>query len=81
MTYRQVFTPDKENHSIEVPEQFFGKEIKVIIEDVDNSTKLTHPVPPKGKKVNIEELLEGFGTMPDFPSIEEIRAKAWPSKW
>jgi hypothetical protein len=28
-----------------------------------------------------EKLFETFGESPDFPSIDSIRAKAWPYKW
>lgn len=43
----------------------------------------TNPRPflPKGKEVSARELLDFFGKAPDFPSEEEIRAKAWPSSW
>jgi hypothetical protein len=63
--YKQVLIPDKKNHSIEMPEQFFGN----------------NPAPPAGKKTTINELLESFGAAPDFPTTDEIRAKAWASKW
>jgi len=39
MTYRQVLTPDEKNHSIEIPEEFFGKKIEVIIKDIDDSVE------------------------------------------
>jgi hypothetical protein len=52
-----------------------------MISELDNQNKSKrYPLPP-GKKVTANELLERFGEAPDFPTIEEIRAKAWPSKW
>ena len=81
MTYRQILVPDEKNHSIEMPEEFFGKKIEVIIKDIDDAVESSHPIPPPGKITSPDELLKEFGTAPDFPSIEEIRAKAWPSKW
>jgi hypothetical protein len=79
--YKQVLTPDKNNHSIEMPEQFFGKKVEVIVVELSDGTKGTNPVPPPGKKVSVNDLFENFGAAPDFPSIEEIRTKSWPSKW
>ena len=81
MMYKQVLTPDKNNHSIEMPEQFFGKKVEVIVVELSEVIKDTNPVPPKGKEVSVNDLFESFGAAPDFPSIEEIRTKAWPSKW
>ena len=79
MIYKQTLVPDKKNHTIEMPEHFFGKKIEVIM--IELRDKDSHPTPPPGKKVSATDLLENFGEAPDFPSIEEIRAKAWPSKW
>lgn len=81
MVYKQVLVPDKNNHTIEMPEQFFGKKVEVIVVELGDSFKDEHPVPPVGKKISLNELFEDFGAVPDFPSIDEIRAKAWPSKW
>jgi hypothetical protein len=79
--YKQVLVPDKRNHTIEMPEQFFGKKVEVTVVEVGDSTKMLNPVPPIGKEISVNELFESFGAAPDFPSIDEIRAKAWPSKW
>jgi hypothetical protein len=50
-----------------------------VIQKADTSKATS--IPPKGKSVSAVELLETFGKGPDFPSAEEIRAKAWPSSW
>ena len=78
MVYRQTLVPDKKNHSIEMPEQFYGRKVEVIVMDI---TADESPVPPTGKVISMNNLFEDFGAAPDFSSIEEIRAKAWPSKW
>ena len=81
MVYKQTLIPDKKNHSIEMPEEFFGKKIEVIMIEVGDAENKSRPLPPPGKKIAVEELFENFGDAPDFPSIEEIRKAAWPSKW
>jgi len=75
--YKQILTPDKKNHTIEMPEQFFGKKVEVIVVELSDFTKDSGAVAPIGKKVSVDELFENFGGAPDFPSIDEIRAKAW----
>jgi hypothetical protein len=79
--YKQVLIPDKKNHSIEMPEKFFGKKVEVTVKEIGEPALPAHPTPPAGKKINVHELFESFGDAPDFPTIEEIRDKAWPSKW
>ena len=81
MLYKQVLFPDKKNHTIEMPEQFFGKKVEVIVMEVNETGDAASPEPPPGKKVLASELFEYFGAAPDFPSVKEIRAQAWPSKW
>jgi hypothetical protein len=77
MTYKQVLIPDKKNHTIEMPEQFFGRKVEVTVVEIDGSDKNSRPVPPQGRKTSINELFENFGANTDFPTTEEIRAKAW----
>lgn len=79
--YKQVLIPDKKNHSIEMPERFFGKKVEVIVVEIGESISREHPAPPAGKTISVNELFENFGAAPNFPSVEETRAKAWPSKW
>lgn len=67
--YRQIITPDKNNHSIDLPEELFGKKIEVIMVEIGNADiPDTRPVPPAGKKTSVNELLEAFGTDPSFPT-------------
>ena len=64
-----------------MPKEFFGKKIEVIMIELGESEINARPLPPAGKKIDVEELFENFGKAPDFPSIDEIRKAAWPSKW
>lgn len=52
--------------------------ISVIQKDISKTAK---PIPPKGKVVSVNELVETFGKDPGFPSAEEIRTQAWRSSW
>ena len=79
--YKQILVPDKKNHSIEMPKKFFGKKVEVTVMEISDPVSSAYPNPPVGKKIDVKELFENFGDAPDFPSIEEIRDKAWPAKW
>jgi hypothetical protein len=67
--YRTILFPDKKNHSIELPEEFYGKKVKVTVVEVTDALE-NWPTPPAGKKIDVSELFEDFGAAPD-----------WPSKW
>jgi hypothetical protein len=80
--YKQTIIPDKDNHIIELPEKYYGKKVEVIVLEVEEDGANLQPVAlPEGKVVSLDQLFETFGADPDFPSTEEIREKAWSSKW
>ncbi len=81
MVYKQILIPDKKNHSIEMPEKFFGKKVEVTVTEIRSTENRKNHVPPVGKNVDISELFENFGQAPDFPATEIIRQQTWPSKW
>ena len=81
MVFKQTFTPSKKNHIIEMPEKFFGKRVEVIVVELENPSENTNYPLPEGKRIAASELLEHFGQAADFPTIDEIRSKAWPAKW
>jgi len=72
--YKQVLIPDKKNHSIELPEDFYGKKIEVTVKIVKEGLMLA-----KNEKVN--SFLDDIEPIPDFPSIDDIRKEAWPDRW
>jgi len=68
MVHREILIPDKENHSVEMPEQFYGRKVVVIIMDVAADSSVNKfPVPPVGKVVSMSDLFEYFGAAPDSP--------------
>lgn len=79
--YRQIIVPTEKDHTIELPEKFFGKTVEVTMVEVPAPERNGHPLPPEGKVVSLEKLFETFGADPHFPDIDSLRAKAWPSKW
>ncbi len=79
--YRQIIVPTEKNHTIELPEKFFGKKVEVSMEVVKDADEIAQPLPPIGKPVSLEKLFETFGADPDFPDIDTLRAKAWPKRW
>jgi len=80
--YRKIITPDKDNHSVEMPEEFFGKKVVITVVELNDEVNTTQQAePPVGKQVSLVRLFEFFGADPNFPSADELRSKAWPSKW
>jgi len=73
--YRQIITPDKKNHIIELPEKFFGKKVEVIAFEVEETESISIK-----KQPSQNNFLKDIDFIPDFPSVKEIRSDAWPEK-
>ncbi len=79
--YKAIITPTENTHTIDLPKEFFGKKIEVTIVEWREPATKGNRLLPINKKISMDELFSTFGSLPDFPSLEEIRSKAWPSKW
>jgi hypothetical protein len=79
--YRAIITPTENTHTIDLPEEFFGKKVEVTIVELSEPATKGNRRPLVNKKISLDELFSTFGSLPNFPTIEEIRNKAWPSKW
>jgi len=69
----EILVPDEQHHSIELPKEFYGKKVQVIAFEIAGNDVLSENGEKKFTWDDIEY-------NPDFPSIEEIRKTAWPSK-
>ncbi len=70
--YRQILIPTEKDHSVELPPDLYGKQVEIIAFEIVPTNKASR----KKKK-----FLDDVKAIPDFPSVEEIRKKAWPKKW
>ena len=69
--------PSAENHSVEVPEEMYGKEVIIEIKDKTTSNQTLE------SKINsnANSILAHFGKIKDFPNIEQLRDQTNPKKW
>jgi len=74
--YRQIIIPTEKNHTISLPEHLYGKQVEVIVREMEE--KKNEPALPPGLKNN--EFWNDIFFDPAFPSLEEIRTRAWPSR-
>jgi|GEM_PF-2862262 len=58
-----------------------ARELGVSVEHKEEKTVSKKVVVPKGKVVSTNALLADFGKNPDFPTVDDVRSKAWPSSW
>ena len=57
MVYKKILIPDQRNHTIEMPAQFYGKKVEIIVVELSDSNE--SPVtPPSGRKTAVKELFE-----------------------
>jgi len=78
--YRQIIIPTNKEHSIELPQNLYGKQVEITIKEI--ATKAA-------KSAHTKELPAGLKNKafwddivynPGFPSIEELRQTAWPKR-
>ena len=81
--YRQTIIPTAKEHTIDLPENLYGKRVEIIINELAEKTsesklsKKALPATLKNKKFWMDIEYNA-----DFPSIDTIRQVAWPkSKW
>ena len=67
------FIPNISHHTIEIPIELYGKEI--IVEIKEKKNKL--PFEPKSSN----NIFAEFGSIKDFPTLEELRKQTSPNKW
>lgn len=78
--YRQVIIPSHEEHSIELPENLYGKQVEITVKEIEvQSPKVffTKKLPAGLKN---KAFWENIDYNPGFPSVEEIRQTVWPKK-
>ncbi len=68
------FIPNKHHHTIEIPLELYGKEVTIEIKEKTESI-----LPNKDK--TSDDILSSFGSIKDFPSIEDLRKQTAPRKW
>ena len=77
--YRQIIIPTTKEHSIELPENLYGKQVEITVKEIT-----TKPAKVAAKKLPANLKSKAFwDDIPynsNFPSIEEIRKTAWPKR-
>jgi hypothetical protein len=73
--YRAIVIPTEKEHTIDLPEKFFGKKVEVLINEIFSNDSSSLPKDLKNKA-----FWEDIEFNPNFPSVEEIRKTAWPKR-
>ena len=73
--YRQIVFPNQQHHTLELPKEFYGKKVEVMIVELPEKA-----VDEQIVSVQTKRFLDDIEIIPDFPSIEDIRKEAWPNK-
>ncbi len=76
--YRQIITPTDKEHSIELPENLYGKQIEITVKEVTVKTSASPGAKKLPARLKNKAFWENITYNPTFPSVEEIRQKAWP---
>ncbi len=73
---KQILVPIEENHIIELPEHLFGKQIEVQITEIGEANYASE-LPDDLKD---QAFWSDIPFDSSFPSIDQIRSSAWPSR-
>jgi hypothetical protein len=76
--YRQIITPTNKEHSIELPENLYGKQIEITVKEIIVKTPAASGTKRLPARLKNKAFWENIDYNPAFPSVEEIRQKAWP---
>jgi hypothetical protein len=78
--YRHVIIPSHEEHSIELPENLYGRQVEITIKEM--AAKIAKVPSPKKLPAGLKNkaFWENIEYNPGFPSVEEIRQTVWPKK-
>jgi hypothetical protein len=80
--YRQIITPTHQEHSIELPEYLYGRQVEITVKRIANPATKTTRAKKLPARLQNKAFWEDIVYNPDFPSLEEIRQTASPkSDW
>lgn len=74
------FTPTEENHSIDLPKEWYGKNVIVEIKE-EEEPKVQYLGDVLPKTLKHFDFWKNMPYDPNFPSIEEIRKTDWSDPW
>ncbi len=78
--YRRVIIPTDKEHSIELPENFYGKQVEITVKEVVTKTSKATSAKKLPGRLKDKAFWATIEYNPGFPSVEEIRQIAWPKK-
>ena len=76
--YRQIIIPTIYDHSIELPENLYGKKVEVTVMELTKRTTKSIVNKKLPNRLINKAFWEDITYNPNFPSIEEIRQTSWP---
>ncbi len=78
--YRQIIIPSHEEHSIELPENLYGRQVEITVREI--AAKIAKASFQKKLPAGLKDkaFWENIEYNPGFPTVQEIRLTAWPKK-
>lgn len=67
MMYREIITPTDQNNIIQIPKEYWNKQVEILVLPLNNMVQ-----PVKQKKKNLQELLSL-----ESINIEEVKVSDW----
>jgi len=78
--YRRIIIPTDKEHSIELPENLYGKQVEITVKEVLPKTGKAGSIKKLPGRLKDKAFWANIEYNPGFPSVEEIRQISWPKK-
>lgn len=78
--YRQIIIPTDKDHSVQLPENLYGKQVEVIVKEIPAKTTKAKRRANLPSSLKNKAFWDDIEYNPTFPSIDEIRRTAWPKR-
>ena len=78
--YRRIIIPTDKEHSIELPENLYGKQVEITIKKIATKPAKVSAAKKLPARLKNKAFWEAIEYNPGFPSVEEIRQIAWPKR-
>ena len=78
--YRQIIIPTDKEHSIELPENLYGKQVEITVKEIVAKIAKVAFIKKLPARLKNKAFWENIEYNPGFPSVEELRQNAWPKK-
>ena len=78
--YRQIIIPTTKEHSIELPENLYGKQVEITVKEISAKPAKVATAKKLPSTLKSKAFWDDIPYNSASPSIDELRKTAWPKR-